>query len=180
MSEKRTSRTKQKTPSALVSTLPANKAEKVQAEQARLMGLFTGADANKLDFIRAEVQKLAWLNVSIVELQKEIDDTGSVVEYNHGGGQTGVTTNPACKLLVDYQKLSNATFRALLPVLPEKREEFDKLYWFLQDARTPEEIAAEEAEEEAREKAEEERRNAEFAAAKKRLDEMHKKYGNGQ
>ena len=133
MSEKRTSRTKPKTPAALVSTLPANKAERVQAEQARLMGLFTGADANKLDFIRAEVQKLAWLNVSIVELQKEIDDTGSVVEYNHGGGQTGVTTNPACKLLVDYQKLSNVTFRALLPVLPEGVSDYDPLAEFKLD-----------------------------------------------
>jgi hypothetical protein len=96
------------------------KAQRVQDEQARLMELFTGADENKLDFIRDTVQQLAWLGVSIQDLQAEIDDAGAVIPYQNGQTQKGLQANPACKLLIDYQKLYNTQFRALLPVLPEK------------------------------------------------------------
>ena len=96
------------------------KAEHVRDETTRLMALFTGADENKLDFIRDTVRQLAWLSVSIQYLQAEIDEAGAVIPYQNGQTQKGLQANPACKLLIDYQKLYNTQFRALLPVLPEK------------------------------------------------------------
>ena len=103
------------------------KAALVEQERARLMGLFTGADPNKLDFIRDAVQQLAWLNVSIQELQRDIDENGPVIPYQNGQTQKGLQANPSCKLLTDFQKLSNTTFRALLPVVPEGRRGLSKL-----------------------------------------------------
>ena len=108
------------------------KALRVQAEEKRLNELFTGADSNKLDFIRNQVQQLAWLNISIVELQKDIDEAGAVIEYDNGGNQKGLQQNPSCKLLIEYQKLSNTVFRALLPVLPD-RVETGKFFDFMND-----------------------------------------------
>ena len=105
---------------AMVAGPDPDKDDRVQTERIRLMGLFAGADENKLDFIQNSVQQLAWLNVSIVDLQKRVDADGAVVEYNNGGNQRGLQQNPACKLLIEYQKLSNTVFRALLPVLPER------------------------------------------------------------
>lgn len=101
------------------------KAARVEQERARLMELFTGADENKLDFIRSQVQQLAWLNVSIADLQAETDAAGAVVQYNNGGNQRGLQTNPACKLLIEYGKQSNTIFRALLPLVPDKIIPFD-------------------------------------------------------
>ena len=117
-------------PAAVLSVDPG-KAALVEQERARLMELFDGADENRLDFIRDAVQQLAWLNVSIQELQTDIDEIGPVVPYQNGREQSGLQANPSCKLLTDFQKLSNTTFRALLPVLPEKKAEPGKLAAFL-------------------------------------------------
>ena len=106
-------------------TADPDKTIRVEQERARLMALFDGADENKLDFIRNQVQQLAWLNISITDLQTEADTAGAVVQYDNGGNQRGLQTNPACKLLIEYEKLSNTIFRALLPLVPEKIIPFD-------------------------------------------------------
>lgn len=118
---------------AAVLNADPGKAALVEQERARLMELFATADPNKLDFIRDAVQQLAWLNVSIQELQRDIDEIGPVVPYQNGREQSGLQANPSCKLLTDFQKLSNTTFRALLPVLPEKKAGPGKLAAFLVD-----------------------------------------------
>ena len=117
-------------PAAVLNVDPG-KAALVEQERARLMALFDGADENRLDFIRDAVQQLAWLNVSIQELQMDIDEKGHVIPYQNGQTQKGLQANPSCKLLTDFQKLSNTTFRALLPVLPEKKAGPGKLAAFL-------------------------------------------------
>lgn len=109
------------------------KAERVLAEQARLMELFTGADPNKLDFIRDAVQQVAWLGITILELQADVDERGPVVTFKNGKNQEGLQANPACKILKDYQQLYNTQFRALLPVLPEGRRRPSKLDEFKLD-----------------------------------------------
>lgn len=121
---------KQKTAAAM--TADPGKERRVKKERARLMALFAGVDENKTDFIKNHVQQLAWLNVSILELQTQIDAAGAVIPYDNGGGQRGSQANPACKLLIEYEKLSNTIFRALLPVVPEKSAQ-DKLFDFLED-----------------------------------------------
>ena len=165
-----------KTSAAAAALADPGKAARVEQERARIMELFAGADLNKLDFIRDAVQQVAWLGITILELQAQIDETGPVVPYQNGKGQSGLQQNPACKILKDYQQLYNTQFRALLPVLPDKpqttslemlRMEFEP------EPQTPEEIEAEE-------RAEEERRkkiDAEIAAAQKQLDERRAQFG---
>ena len=75
-----------------VKSAPA-KDELIRAEEIRLMDLFTDADPNKLDFIREQVKQLAFFNVSIKELQEKINQWGTLIQYDNGGGQSGVKTN---------------------------------------------------------------------------------------
>ena len=126
-------RSKGTSAAAAAVVLDDDKAARVDAERARLLELFAGADGNKMDFIKCHVQQLAWLNVSIVELQEKVDAVGAVVQYDNGGNQRGLQQNPACKLLVDYEKLSNTIFRALLPVLPDRPRKKGKLEQFMND-----------------------------------------------
>ena len=119
------------TPAALVAD--PDKAGRVQAELERLRGLFIGADENKKDFIRDAVQQLAWLGITILELQADVDERGPVVPYQNGKGQSGLQANPACKILKDYQQLHNTLFRALLPVLPDRPRGLGKLGEFCQE-----------------------------------------------
>ncbi len=111
------------------------KAAAVEQERARLMDLFTGADPNKLDFIRDAVQQLAWLQITIGELQRDIDERGPVVPFQNGKNQEGLQANPACKTLKDFQQLYNTQFRALLPVLPDKPQRKGKLSEFMDEYR---------------------------------------------
>lgn len=149
----------------------SSKAARVEQERARLMGLFAGADANKLDFIQEQVKQLAWNGITIVELQAEIDEKGPVLPFDNGGNQRGYQANPACKTLKDFQTLYNAQFKALLPVLPEKSDKVDPFAAFR--PLSPEEEAAEEAREEARQK----RIRNEIAAAQKKLEAERAKHG---
>lgn len=105
----------------------------VRKEQARLMLLFDGADCNKMDFIRDTIQQLAWLGVTIQELQVKIDEKGIVLPYQNGENQSGYQVNPACKLLKDYQQVYNTQFRALLPLVPDKPIRGSKLDEFQLD-----------------------------------------------
>ena len=118
---------------AVVLTADPGKAERVEQERARLMDLFAGADDNKLDFIRDAVQQVAWLGITIQELQSDIDEKGPVLPFDNGGNQKGYQANPAAKVLKDVQALYNTQFRALLPVLPDKPSGPDKLEEFLLD-----------------------------------------------
>lgn len=122
-------------------TADPEKAATVECERQRLMELFAGADQNRLDFIRDAVQQVAWLGITILELQAEIDQRGTVVTFQNGREQTGLQANPACKVLKDYQQLYNTQFRALLPVLPEKMEKgrLDELKEFRVEPMTEEE-----------------------------------------
>ena len=129
---------------AAVQVTEPGKAERVEQERARLMELFTGADQNKLDFIRDAVQQVAWLGITILELQADVDEKGPVLPYQNGRNQTGYQANPACKLLTDCQKLYNTQFRALLPLVPDKGDTDNTFLEFnLPDTRTEEEKQAE-------------------------------------
>ncbi len=110
-----------------------DKAAAVERERARLMDLFAGADENQLAFIQREVEKLSWLNISIQDLQADIDENGQIIPYQNGKGQSGLQQNPSCKLLESYTKLANTIFRALLPVLPDKPRGLGKLGKFCQE-----------------------------------------------
>ena len=138
------------------------KAARVEQERARIMALFDGADGNRLDFIRETVKQLAWLAVSIQDLQDDIDENGAVVPYQNGRNQGGLQQNPSCKLLIDCEKIFNTKFRALLPVLPEKQRKGSKLEMLrshqelidslFEDDEDPEEKAEREREYEERQK----------------------------
>ncbi len=103
------------------------KDELIREEELRLLDLFKEANPNKLDFVREQVKQLAFFNVSIKELQDKINQWGTLIQYDNGGGQTGVKPNPDVKTLTDYQKLTNGIFSKLLAILPDRHEDGGKL-----------------------------------------------------
>lgn len=110
----------QEKPRTQENKITAKRKRKIKAENLRLMKLFESSNPNQLDFIRDQVQQLAWLNVSIAELHEKINQFGTLVTYDNGGGQSGIRTNPDVKTLTDYQKLANAITKNLLPIVPKQ------------------------------------------------------------
>lgn len=115
------------------------KMDRVSKELKRLADLFVGVEENRKDFIQRQLEQLAWLNISIVDLQERIDRFGTLVMYDNGGGQSGVKPNPDLKTLIDYQKLANTIVRTLNSVIPIKETGIscgDKLKQFLFDVES--------------------------------------------
>ena len=102
------------------------KARKVKRELKRLSDLFKGVEEGRKDFIQRQLEQLAWLNISIIDLQVKIDRFGTLVMYDNGGGQSGVKPNPDLKTLIDYQKLANTIVRTLNSVIPIKETGYSK------------------------------------------------------
>ncbi len=94
--------------------------------------IFQGVDENKRDFVQRHIEQLAWYNISIADLQAKVDQFGTLVMYDNGGGQSGVKPNPDVKTLLDYQKCCNTIIRTLIPLVPAKIED-DELRFFRPD-----------------------------------------------
>ena len=71
--------------------------------------------------MQRHIEQLAWYYVSIADLQAKVDQWGTLVSYDNGGGQTGIKPNPDVKTLLDYQKCCNTIIRTLIPLVPDKR-----------------------------------------------------------
>ena len=99
--------------------------QRVKSELRRLNKIFNtkaGIDKNKLEFVKRQIEQLAWYNVAIEDLQKKIDECGTILSYNNGGGQSGSRQNPDLKTMNDYQKAAISIVKTLLPIVPEKHE----------------------------------------------------------
>ena len=124
----------------------------VNAENKRLMALFENVDPNKVDFCREHVRQLAWYNVQIRELQKNLDKDGLTVEFQNGRNQHGLQSNPDLRALIDLQKLTNAMIRTLMPLVPECEKSSKLADFFNLDNVDSEEYAEREQQEEERQK----------------------------
>ncbi len=113
-----------------------NKARKIKKELRRLETLFEGIEENRRDFIQRQLEQLAWLNISIIELQGKVDRFGTLVQYDNGGGQSGVSPNPDLKTLIAYQKQATTIVRTLNSIIPIKETGYpsnSKLMQFMLD-----------------------------------------------
>lgn len=108
-----------------------DKARRVEAEIARLTGLFTANTENEKSYVEKQVNQLAWYNVTIADLQKSIDKQGTLVEYANGESQYGTKRNPDIDTLVQWQKLANSIVGNLAKFLKDDTQVGSKLAAFL-------------------------------------------------
>ena len=97
---------------------PAKK-RRFKKELKYLAEIFSDIAENKRDFVQRQIEQLAWYYVSIADLQAKVDQYGTTVKYDNGGGQNGVRTNPDIKTLMDYQKACNTIVRTLISLVAD-------------------------------------------------------------
>lgn len=98
--------------------LVPTKEERIVAERKRLTKIFKPMGKEKLAAAKASIDQMAYLSVTIQDLQHNIDVMGTLIQYDNGGGQTGFKSNPDTLLLSRYISNYNAIARTLLAQIP--------------------------------------------------------------
>ena len=107
----------------------AKKNTLVKKEKARLMEIFKDIDSNKYNFVMTLIDRLAWLNVSVKEIEKSIDEKGTTIPYDNGGGQKGIRDNPDVKTHIQYTRNISTITKQLVDLVPpsQKKSKLDEL-----------------------------------------------------
>ena len=98
------------------------KDERIESEKKRLKKIFRPMGKEKLAAAKASIDQMSYLAVTIQDLQHSIDVMGTLIQYDNGGGQTGVKSNPDTLLLSRYISNYNAIARTLLYQIPAGTE----------------------------------------------------------
>ena len=101
----------------------------IKKEKNKLKKIFKEIDKNKLDFCMTLIDRLAWLNVSVKELENKIDIEGTTIPYDNGGGQSGIKDNPDVKTLIQYTRNITTITKQLVDLVPasQKKSKLEQL-----------------------------------------------------
>lgn len=111
-----------------------DKNELIKKELRRLKGLFKDLDKNKKSMAEPLFDQLAFLTVSISELQDIINKFGYTENYQNGENQSGVKKSAEVDIHNNMSKLYIAAFKQLIDMLPVS-ESKDELLDFIKRSK---------------------------------------------
>lgn len=83
-------------------------------ELKRLTGILEGITPEKAETLKPVAENTAWIKVQLDRARELIADSEMIVEYDNGGGQTGIRENPAFKA---YEALWKAYISGIAKLL---------------------------------------------------------------
>lgn len=101
----------------------SKKMERIDAEKARLQEVFKDLEPNKLKTCQALIDRAAFITVSLEDLEKQLNRTGWVEQYQNGENQTGMKKAAAADVHISLTKNLNAIVKQLLEVVPPAQKE---------------------------------------------------------
>lgn len=101
----------------------SKKMERIEAEKARLQEVFKDLEPNKLKTCQALIDRAAFITVSLEDLEKQLNRTGWVEQYQNGENQTGMKKAAAADVHISLTKNLNAIVKQLLEVVPPAQKE---------------------------------------------------------
>lgn len=100
--------------------------EKRSAAERRKLTRFlskNGMDEEKIKSIDPVILNVSWMKAKLDDARTAIGEDGITVEYDNGGGQTGVRENPAFRAYEALWKTYLSGLDVLLKLLPEQAEQ---------------------------------------------------------
>ena len=79
-------------------------------------------EKEKITALNPVIANVSWMKVKLDDAREHIGDEGITVEYDNGGGQTGVRENPAFRAYEALWKTYLSGLDALLKQLPAQME----------------------------------------------------------
>ena len=78
-----------------------------------------GVDAEKIDALAPVFDSVCWMQIKLEDARTDIAEDGLTVEYDNGGGQSGIRENPAFKAYEALWKSYCAGLQIILAELPD-------------------------------------------------------------
>ena len=98
------------------------KDQKIRKEITRLKRIFKDLDKNKLLVVESLIRTVAFMAVSLEELQEIINEEGYVDEYQNGANQSGRKQSEAVKTHIAMTKNHAVIMKQLADLTPPVRE----------------------------------------------------------
>lgn len=95
-------------------------------KESRKMARFcreSGVDAKKIDAFTPLFDNICWMQIKLEEARADIAEDGLTIEYDNGGGQSGIRENPAFKAYEALWKSYCAGLQLLLAELPDSSKQ---------------------------------------------------------
>ena len=93
----------------------------IRKEKNRLLKVFREIDKNKLEFVKKQIDNLAYLNLLAEQLRRSISVNGTTCGWDNGGGQKGVKDNPDVRNLISVQKNIVSITNQLIDLVPKQK-----------------------------------------------------------
>lgn len=103
-----------------------------EKEMKRLKKLLkdAGVSAPRMKMLEPVIENVAWMKIKLDQAREKIKNSGIVMPYDNGGGQTGIRENPAFKgyeaLWKSYMAGMSKLLEAMPPEVIEAEEKTEK------------------------------------------------------
>ena len=94
------------------------KTERIIKERRRLKALFKDLEPNKLKTCQAIIDRVAFITISLQDLEEELNVSGWVEPYKNGENQRGLKKAAAADAHISLTKNLNALMKQLLELVP--------------------------------------------------------------
>ena len=96
----------------------ASKETRIKNEKRRLLEIFQDADGNQLAVATPLIERMAFTNVSLQDLEEDLARDGWVEEYQNGREQSGLKKSSAADCYISLTKNLTAMTKTLLELTP--------------------------------------------------------------
>jgi hypothetical protein len=100
---------------------------KICAEIARLTEIFADMDENKKEAVKSVINNVAFMAVSLEELQNMINAKGYTEKYKNGENQYGVKQSETVKTHISMTRNFMASIKLLVDLVPPDKQGEDAL-----------------------------------------------------
>lgn len=98
------------------------KDEKIKKEQRKVKKIFTDLDVNKKKLVDPLIEKVAFMNIELDDLQKQIITAGWTAEYKNGANQFGTKKSPEAETYIALSKNYTAAVKQLTDLVPAAKQ----------------------------------------------------------
>lgn len=95
------------------------KEKQIKREISKLKRQFKDIPKEKINLVDSTIKSVAFMSVTMEDLQENIVRVGTTVEYDNGGGQKGIKQSPDAQLYLQLSQKHTQAMKILLDLVPK-------------------------------------------------------------